>query len=131
MDIFNLIAEKKIDEAIEQGEFENLSGAGKPLNLDDNSFIPEDLRMAYKVLKNSGFLPPELELKKEIINLKDMINTIDDDKERLKRIRELNFKIMKFNMMRNRPLSFENLPLYEDKLYQKIVEKSSKNKDPL
>ncbi len=126
MDIFRVIAEKMIFEAIERGEFDNLSGAGSPLKLEDETFVPEDLRMAYKVLKNSGFLPPELEMKKEIVNMQDMINSLDDDKERLKKIRELNFKIMKFNMMRNRPFNFEDFPLYEEKLIQKTIEKSEK-----
>lgn len=126
MDIFRIIAEKMIGEAIEQGEFDNLAGAGKPLSIEDESFVPEDLRIAYKVLRNSGFLPPELELKKEIVNMKDMINSLDDDKERLKKIRELNFKLMKLNMIRNRPFNIEDFPLYEEKLLQKTIKKSDK-----
>ncbi len=121
MDIFRAIAEKKIFEAIERGEFNNLTGAGKPLRFEDETFIPDDLIMAYKVLKNSGFLPPEIELRKEIVSMKDLINTLDDDKERLKKIRELNFKLMKLNMLRGKPLSFEDFPLYEEKLLIKTT----------
>lgn len=127
MNIFSIIAEKMIAEAIERGEFDNLDGAGKPLKLDDDTFVPEDLRMAYKVLSNAGFLPPELELKKEIVNMGDLIRSLDDDKERMKKIRELNFKIMKLNMMRNNPLNLEGFPLYEEKLFQKIIDKSNKS----
>lgn len=127
MNIFSIIAEKMIAEAIERGEFDNLDGAGKPLKLDDDTFVPEDLRMAYKVLSNAGFLPPELELKKEIVNMGDLIRSLDDDKERMKKIRELNFKIMKLNMMRNKPLNLEGFPLYEEKLFQKIIDKSNKS----
>jgi len=126
MDIFRAVAEKKIFEAIERGEFNNLAGAGKPLHFEDETFIPEDLRMAYKVLKNADFIPPELELKKEIVSMKELINTLDDDKERLKKIRELNFKIMKLNMLRKKPLNFEDFPLYEEKLFQKTIEQSNK-----
>ena len=122
MDIFAKIAEQKIREAIEQGEFDNLSGRGKPLNLSDESWVPEDLRMAYKILKNAGCLPAELELRKEVMNLRDLINTIDDDKERLKKIRELNFKLLKLNELRKRPISLENFPEYEDKIYRKIID---------
>lgn len=121
MDVFRAIAEKKIIEAIERGEFKSLSGAGKPLKFEDEAFIPEDLKMAYKVLKNSGFIPPELELRSEIISMKDLINTIDDDKERLKKIRELNFKLMKLNMLRNKPLNLEDFPLYEEKILFKMT----------
>lgn len=121
MDAFRAIAEKKIFEAIERGEFKGLSGAGKPLKFDDEAFIPEDLKMAYKVLKNSGFVPPELELRTEIVSMKDLINALDDDKERIKKIRELNFKIMKLNMLREKPFNLEDFPLYEEKILFKAA----------
>ena len=122
MDIFAKIAEQRIREAIENGEFDNLEGMGKPLDLSDESCIPEDLRMAYRVLKNAGCLPIELELRKEVMNLRGLINTIDDDQERLRKIRELNFKLLKLNELRKRPMSIENLPEYEDKLYRKMID---------
>lgn len=115
MDIFAQIAEQRIREAIDNGEFDNLKGMGKPLDLGDESWIPEDLRMAYKILKNAGCLPAELELRKEVLNLRELIDAIDDDKERIKKIRELNFKLMKLNELRKRPLYFDNFPEYEDK----------------
>ncbi len=121
MDIFARIAQRRIDEAMENGEFQNLQGSGKPLVFEDESMIPEDLRMAYKVLKNAGCVPPEIELRKEIACLKDLINTLDDDKERLKKIREFNFKLMKLEMMRGRTLLFGDLPEYESRIIEKIV----------
>jgi hypothetical protein len=116
MDFLKRIAEERIREAMEKGEFDNLPNKGKPLNLDDDSLVPEDLRMAYRVLKNTGYLPPELELKKEIVSLRDLINTIDDDEKRLKRLRELNFKLMKLSIMLKRPV---NLDSYEFRLFEK------------
>ncbi|MEW6108318.1 MAG: DnaJ family domain-containing protein [Nitrospirota bacterium] len=121
MNIFTKIAEQRIREAIENGEFDDLKGMGKPLNLDDESWIPEDLKMAYRVLKNAGCLPPELELRNEILNLRELLNTIDDDKERIRKIRELNFKLLKLNEMRKKPLILEEFPEYEDKIYKKIM----------
>ncbi|KAF0178455.1 MAG: hypothetical protein FD164_2210 [Nitrospirae bacterium] len=121
MDAAQKLAEQRIREAIENGEFDNLKNAGKPIVFEDETFIPEDLRIAYRILKNAGCIPPELELRSEIITLRDMIMAMDDDKERLKRIRELNFKITKFNMMRNRPLYLEELPEYEEKLFGKSL----------
>ncbi len=116
MDFLKRIAEERIREAIERGELDNLSNKGKPLRLDDDSLVPEDLRLAYRVLKNSGYLPPELELKHEIVSLRDLINTIDDDHKRLKKLRELNFKLMKLSIMLKRPV---NLDLYEERLFEK------------
>lgn len=121
MDIFYKIAEKRIIEAMENGEFDNLEGKGKPLKIEDDPLIPEDLRIAYKFLKNAGCIPPELETRNEIINLHSLINTIDDDKERLRKIRELNFKLLKINLTRKKPLNFEDFPEYEGKLMDKLI----------
>ena len=121
MNIFAKIAEQRIREAIENGEFENLKGMGKPLDLGDESWIPEDLRMADRILKNAGCLPAELELRKEVMNLRELIDTIDDNKERIKKIRELNFKLMKLNELRKKPLYVENFPEYEDKFCKKMI----------
>jgi len=94
VDIFVKIAEERIRRAMEDGAFANLSGSGKPLMLEDETWMPEDIRLSYRILKNAGCIPPELGKRKEILNLKDLLNTIDDDKERLKKLRELNFKLM-------------------------------------
>ena len=122
IDILARVAEQRILEALEKGEFEKLEGAGKPFVFEDETFVPEDLRAAYRVLKNAGCIPPELEIRKEIVTLKDLINTIDDDKERLKKIRELNFKLIKFEMVRGRPLRLEDYPDYQDRIEQKMIE---------
>ncbi|GAB5045956.1 DnaJ family domain-containing protein [Thermodesulfovibrio sp. TK110] len=121
MDIFEKIAEEKIREAMEQGIFDDLPNKGKPLKLEDLSWVPEDLRLAYKILKNAGCIPPEIEIRKEIIDLKELLKTIDDDEERIKKIRELNFKLLKFNIERKRPLYLEDFPEYEDKIIQKFI----------
>lgn len=57
----DLLAERKIEEALARGEFDGLPGAGRPLDLDDDALVPEDLRMAYRILRNAGFAPRELE----------------------------------------------------------------------
>lgn len=128
MDIFSKIAERRIQEAIQNGDFDNLKGKGKPLTFEDETFIPEDLRMAYRILKNAGCLPPELELRNEIVNLSTLINTLDDDKERLKKLRELNFKILRFNIMRRRPFNLEDFPQYEGKIVDKLIQNTGKQK---
>lgn len=121
MEFFAKLAERRILEAIENGEFDNLEGKGKPLIFEDDTWIPEDLRMAYRFLKNAGCVPPELEMRNELINMCSLMNTLDDDKERIKKIRELNFKLLKLNMTRKKPLNFEDFPGYEDKIIDKLT----------
>ncbi|MDR2140744.1 MAG: DUF1992 domain-containing protein [Deltaproteobacteria bacterium] len=53
--ILSVVAERKIQEAMAEGQFDNLPGRGQPQNLEDLSGLPEDLRLAYIVLKNSGY----------------------------------------------------------------------------
>ena len=78
--MFDAIAEKKIAEAIARGELDDLPGAGKPLELDDDANVPEDLRVAYRILKNAGFVPPEVDSLREIGQLERLVeaHTIDD-----------------------------------------------------
>jgi hypothetical protein len=121
MEFLFKIAERRILEAMENGEFDNLEGKGKPLKFENETFIPEDLRIVYKILKNAGCIPPELEVRNEIINLCSLMNTIDDDKERIRRIRELNFKLLKLNITRKKPLNFEDFPEYDGKLIDKFI----------
>ena len=121
MDAMALVAERKIREAMARGEFDNLAGAGKPLPEEDLSGVPEELRMAYKVLKNAGCLPPEVELRREIVNLRDLVRSVEDEEERRKRLKELQFKLMKLEMMRNRPLNLEAFPEYEEKIVERLA----------
>lgn len=123
MDIFVKIAERRILEAIQNGEFDNLEGEGKPIIFDDETWIPEDLRIVYRILKNANCIPPELEFRNEVINMCTLMNTIDDDKERIKKLRELNFKLLKLNLTRKRPLNFEDFPEYEGKFIDKFINK--------
>ena len=121
MDFFSKIAERRIIEAMQNGEFDDLEGKGKPIVFEDESWIPEDLRMAYRFLKNAGCIPPELEMRNEVINMCTLMNTLDDDKERLKKLRELNFRLLKLNMTRKKPLTFEDFPEYEGKIIDKFT----------
>src|SRR5688572_29569609 len=69
MHLFELLAERKIEEAVSRGELDDLPGAGQPLDLSDDALIPEELRLAYRILKNAGFVPPEVEALNEIAQL--------------------------------------------------------------
>jgi hypothetical protein len=89
--------------------------------VEDLSGVPEELRMAYKVLKNAGCLPPEVDLRKEIVNLRDLFRSTEDDEERRKRLKELQFKLMKLEMMRNRPMNLDAFPEYEEKVVKQLA----------
>jgi hypothetical protein len=79
---FSRIAENRIREAMEQGEFANLPGAGQPVNLDEYFSTPEDVRMAYSVLKTANCRPIEVELLHEIARLQQAIAAAADDAAR-------------------------------------------------
>lgn len=72
-------AERHIIEAQRKGEFDNLLGRGEPLILDDDSHVPAELRAGYRLLKNAGCLPPELEQRRDAIQLLDILKSIRED----------------------------------------------------
>lgn len=81
MSLIDDLAERQIQKALEEGVFNNLSGMGKPLVIGDNSHIPAELRMAYKILKNSGYIPIELAQRKQALALMDLLEQIDKDSQ--------------------------------------------------
>src|SRR6266700_293819 len=91
--------EEQIKNAIEAGEFNNLEGAGKPLDLNLYFNTPEDLRMGYSVLKSSKFVPEEIERLKEINELKDKINNSKDEIEKAKLIKILHERKIAVNLL--------------------------------
>ena len=120
---FQKIVEKRIREAQQNGEFDNLPGRGEPMTLEDDSHIPEELRLTYKILKNANCLPPELQLRKEIRQMEDMLDQIPDEKEKYRQMKKINYKIMQLNMMgKNSPLLAER-EIYYEKLVDKLGQK--------
>lgn len=69
-------AERHILDAQTKGEFDNLPGSGEPLTLDDDSHVPAELRAGYRLLKNAGCLPPELEQRREAVALADLLEGV-------------------------------------------------------
>ncbi|MBW2609848.1 MAG: DUF1992 domain-containing protein [Deltaproteobacteria bacterium] len=120
---YQKIIEQKIKEAADKGEFDNLPGQGEPLKQDDYFSIPEDLRLSYKILKNADCLPPELELKKEIRQMEDMLENIPDEKEKYRQIKRINYKIMKLNMMGHSSPLLEETQIYYKKMLDKLEKK--------
>ncbi len=120
------VAEKRINEAIQRGEFDNLPGSGEPLNLEDDRQIPDDLRLAYKVLRNADCLPPELELKKEIRTAEGLLSALKDESAKYRQIKKINYLIMKLNTMRKGSVQWEEQQRY----YEKVVDRMGGGKDP-
>jgi hypothetical protein len=124
---FTNIVEERIRRARRKGVFDNLSGAGKPLKLEDDRHIPEELRLAYKILKNAECLPPEIELKKEIRRTEDLLAGMNDTAKKYRTMKKLNFLIMKLNCLRSVAVHFEE-PQYSTKLIDKIESEKSSEK---
>jgi len=123
MTIIDQIAETRIEQAIARGELDNLAGQGKPLQLDDDSMIPVEFRMAYRILKNAGMVPPEVELKGQINSLEETLASLDDyeDSERLRK--KLHCLYLRLDNMHGRKI---NLAL-QDEYYRKVVRKLEAN----
>lgn len=113
------LAERRIAEAQEAGEFDNLPGYGKPLNLEDDSHIPPELRMSYKILKNAGYIPPELAERKEIDSLLDMLENSEDEQLKIRRMRKLEV-LLQARTRRKRSLALEQADPYYEKVIRRI-----------
>jgi len=68
-----LLAERRIEEAVSRGELDDLPGAGQPLALDDDPLVPEELRLAYRILKNAGYVPPEVDALRQLAQLERLV----------------------------------------------------------
>jgi Domain of unknown function (DUF1992) len=91
--------EEQVRRAIEAGEFDNLAGKGKPIDLKPYFDTPEDLRMAYSILKSNSFVPEEVEMLKEIEAQKNRLESCSDQdqKDRLRKV--INDKTIAFNVL--------------------------------
>lgn len=122
---FAKIVEERIQQSIRNGDLQNLPGTGKPLKADDFARIPEDLRLAYRILKNADCLPPEIDLRKEIIQAEMLLENLTDEKQRYHAIKKLNFLIMKLNTLRKGSMTFDIPQKYEGR----IIDRLSSGKD--
>ena len=114
-------AERHILDAQRKGELDNLPGSGEPLILDDDSHVPPELRAGYRLLKNAGCLPPELEHRKEAVMLNDLLKGVQESDPRYA---ELSRRLALLELkLRQAGLNTDFLRGdYADKLLQKINE---------
>jgi len=99
---FDKIVEAAIQEAMARGEFKNLPGQGRPINLSEYFNTPEDVRVAQAMLKNAGMLPVEIELLQEIAAYRELLNNAKSHGEKDKLRRILGEKRLQFNLLLER-----------------------------
>ncbi len=99
---FDLIVEAIIKEAQERGEFDDLPGKGKPIDLTAYFDTPEEVRLAHSVLKNAGMTPREVDLLKEIAELKQILAAVLDEKKRQEIAKQIQQKQVEFSLMMER-----------------------------
>ncbi len=120
MDFSTLMSEQRIRKAYEEGEFNELPGFGKPMDLNDDAGIPEELKMAHRIMKNAGYSTEEAGLKQEMMRIEDLIRTCEDDVEAKSLHRELNEKVLKYNAMLSKKRVKTNSSVFKD--YQRSIE---------
>lgn len=114
MSLLDALAELQIRDAQARGEFEDLPGRGEPLALEDDALIPEELRAAYRLLKNAGYVPPELEYSREIRDIETLLQQAQTEEMRGSLLARLNWLLTRNG---NRP---RNLQLEQD-YFEKIA----------
>ncbi|KGO33085.1 MAG: DnaJ family domain-containing protein [Desulfoprunum sp.] len=129
MNILAFLAEQKILQAMEERDLSDSKYKYKPLPLEDDSFVPAELKIAYKILKNGGFLPPEVEERKEIKRLEDLITSTEDEHERLRQMKKLEVLMMKIDAKRSFTTSINSQHEYYRNIVERITVKSKTPQD--
>lgn len=123
-DAFWRIAEEKIKKGYQDGEFEQFPGKGKPLQLEDDSSIPEDLRMAYRIFKNAGYSTDENEIRKELMTIEDLIKSSTDKEERESLMKDMSKKLLQYNALLSKRRVATNSSVfknYQDKIENRLL----------
>jgi hypothetical protein len=100
--MFDRIVEAIIKDAMERGEFDNLPGRGKPIDLTEYFETPEEVRLAHSILKNAGMTSREVELLKEIAELKQVHAALLDEKKKQDIEKQIQQKQIELNLMLER-----------------------------
>ncbi|WP_235680114.1 DnaJ family domain-containing protein [Paenibacillus albicereus] len=128
MDFLYRIAEEKIRDAMQRGEFEEVAGKGKPLEIDDLAHVPEELRAGYRMLKNAGMVPEEVQLSRDIAGLNGLLALCRDEEERRSLGKELSLKRMRLQAISG-SRGWEHLAAhaeYGDKIREKLEGESTR-----
>ena len=120
MTLIDNLAEARIHQAAQQGEFDNLPGAGKPLVLDDETSVPEELRVGYRLLKNAGYMPPELQINKEIKQAEELLARVRNMDDRDRAGKRLQWLRMILSHRRGEGVDIVSEYRYQEKLLGKL-----------
>jgi len=119
---FEAVVEERIKKAQKEGAFDKLDGKNKPLTFEDEN-VPKELRLATKILKNSGFLPPEVELRKKISQAEELLgHTQIDTPEQMIIQKRLNYLLTQLNTLRSERACS---PLLSDRYRNTLIKKMS------
>lgn len=113
------VVEERIQEAVRRGDFDHLPGAGRPLDLDEPPLVPPELRVAYRMLKNAGFVPPEILERREIADLEAAIAGMADVAARKRALAKLAVLRTRLGARRGRNLALN--AYYERKVIEKLA----------
>jgi hypothetical protein len=98
MDLIDQLVERRVAEAQARGEFDDLPGQGQPLQLEDDAMVPEELRVAYRLLKNAGYLPPQLQLRHDIRQVEQLIRQAEAVEQKAALQRRLHALLLQLRM---------------------------------
>ena len=101
--VFDILAEQRIAEALRRGDFKHLPGAGQPLQFEDDLFLSPEQRMVTRVLRNAGFAPPEIGLRREIADLRAAIAAASQPEVRARLKHQLAMALIQLAEMRRVP----------------------------
>jgi hypothetical protein len=118
MDYLQQLVERRIAEAIERGALDDLPGQGGALDLDDDALVPAELRTAYRILKNAGYVPPEVECLREIGELERLIERGEDGTADPRAARRL--ELLWQRLDRRSPGTRARLRPYRDHLLERL-----------
>ncbi|MGE4504429.1 MAG: DnaJ family domain-containing protein [Desulfovibrionaceae bacterium] len=118
--VLHELAEERIRKAQEDGAFEGLPGAGRPLEREDDSHVPPELRMAFKILKNSGYVPAEVAERRELLGLLDLLDAATDEGERYRCLRRAECLLARFQSRQGRDLRLEQGDEYQRMVIERI-----------
>ena len=118
----DMLAEQRIREAQAQGVFDDLPGAGAPLDLDDDALVPEELRAAYRILKNAGYAPAEVEALRDLREVEQALERERNDAQRNVLIGKLDVLLMRAGLAHRRNLAIDN------DYFQKVAEKLARRR---
>ncbi|HBI14838.1 MAG TPA: DUF1992 domain-containing protein [Desulfobulbaceae bacterium] len=125
----HIIAERKIEEFFRKDGGPDLSRwRNKPLPVEDMSNVPQDLRMAYKILKNAGYVPEEVALYQEIVRTEDLLAHCRDEQNKLRQLKKLSLLKCKMEARLGRPLRIDSESAYFDRVVDRVQVRGGVNK---